>query len=306
MNNNRYFYFLCNEGSEPFLKEEIAFFHPELRFSYSTKGFVTFKLIESKLRHTEFIFCRHYGEFVQKGKTFEELKPSWEKSNVRLYYNLAGENFYEQKLNLADEVLEIIQIKENEYYLGKFHVKNKSNTFIGGRLNLSLPIEAPSRAYLKILEGALKVGISFSSDENALEIGSSPGGATYALLEKGLNVIGVDPGVMDPICLNHKNFKHFKNSIQDFKPEQIQQKVDWLLVDMNLAPEATLNEIEKILLEIESEMKGAFITLKLTKFSLVSKIQFYKKILIRLGFSPEYLTQLPSHKQEFLMYVTRN
>lgn len=300
--NQKFYYFLCNEGSEAFLKEEVKLFHPELRFSFSQKGFVTFKLVGAKIKNAEFVFCRHFGEFVQKGnkETLEQFIPAEAKS---VEYALNGEIKKNIEINLNDEVFELIELKPNEYYLGKYIVKKATDRLIGGFAQIVLPTESPSRAYLKILEGSKKVGINFSSDQNALEVGSSPGGATYALLKQGLNVMGVDPGEMDPICHQFSNFKHHKMAIQDFKVDLIDKKIDWFLCDMNLAPEATLNEIEKILIHIKDDFKGGFITLKMTKLSLVARLPFYKKIMERMGVVPELMTQLPSHKQEFLMFI---
>ena len=192
---------------------------------------------------------------------------------------------------------ELIKISETVYYLG-----NPLSRFKLHYPAIELPVEAPSRAYLKILEAAARAGITFSSGERALEIGASPGGACYALLAKGLNVIGVDTGEMAPICLNNPHFQHFRESIQHFDPKYIMDRLDWLLVDMNLAPEATLHEIEKIILIHGPHLKGVFITLKMTKMALIGRLPFYKKLAKRMGIKVEFMTQLPSHKQEFLMY----
>jgi hypothetical protein len=302
--SNRFFYFICNIGSESFLKEQIKLFHPELAFSFSMPGFLTFKLLEDKLSHEEFVFCRHFGEFIAKGSK-ESLEKEFLNSPMKkVSYSLNGDITQLEELSIGDKVIELIEIKPNEYYLGKFIVNTPMQKMVAGKMFIDLPPESPSRAYLKILEGAKAVGVNFKAGETALEIGSSPGGATYALLSQGLNVIGVDPGEMSDICKNHPLFKHFKQSIQDFKTERIEnKKIDWFLVDMNLAPEATLAEIEKIFLVIKKDFKGAFITLKMTKMALVDKIPFYIKLIKRIGLNPKYLTQLPGHKQEFLLYV---
>jgi hypothetical protein len=57
------------------------------------------------------------------------------------------------------------------------------------------PSEFPSRAYLKLEEALRWAGemILVRSGDTALEIGSAPGGGAYALLERGLQVYGVDP-----------------------------------------------------------------------------------------------------------------
>jgi 23S rRNA (cytidine2498-2'-O)-methyltransferase len=152
------------------------------------------------------------------------------------------------------------------------------------------------------VEAADRANVVFKKGQLALEIGASPGGASFALLSLGLKVIGVDTGVMDPICLENPDFQHFQKSIQHFDPKYIMDKIDWLLVDMNIAPEATLHEIEKIILIHGHHLQGVFITLKMTKLHLVERLPFYKKLARRMGIQVELMTQLPSHKQEFLLY----
>ena len=49
---------------------------------------------------------------------------------------------------------------------------------------ISLTINEPKP--MAVVITVKKVGINFSPNQNALEIGSSPGGATYALLKQNL------------------------------------------------------------------------------------------------------------------------
>ncbi len=271
METNQFFYFICNIGSESFLKEEIKIFYPELRFAFSAPGFLTFKVVSTFPHPFAPVFTQRYGKFIARGPE-DEMK----------------------KIKLPEQ--EIIKINENMYYLGL--PLYPANQLYQEHL---LPDNSPSRAYLKIKEAADRANIQFSEGELALEIGSSPGGACFALLSMGLKVVGVDTGEMDPICLNNPNFTHYQKSIQHFDPKYIMDKLDWLLVDMNLAPEATLHEIEKIILIHGHHLKGVFITLKMTKLALVARIPFYKKLAKQMGIEVELMTQLPSHKQEFLL-----
>ena len=300
---SQFYYFLCNEGSESFLKEEIKCFYPELTFAYSTKGFVTFKENRRLKNKLQITFARHFGEYLDRGLEAVMQKEFDALPGKKIAYHLNGEIIKSEDLEIGDEVYELIHISSEAVYLGKFKVESERDRLIGGFQSMEIPPNAPSRAYLKIIHGAQSAGVSFHSGERAIEIGSSPGGATYALLSLGLEVIGVDPGKMDKICLDNKKFVHHEIAIQDFKVESIKQPIDWFLVDMNLAPEATIRECEKVLNAIKSTMRGGFITLKMTKQSLVSKLPFYRKLLERLGFEVVFTTQLPSHKQEFLMYV---
>ena len=195
---------------------------------------------------------------------------------------------------------------KDQYYLGEFKNSLLTSPWPGGFSPFVLPAEAPSRAYLKVLDGIDYVGANLDPSDHALEIGSSPGGATYALLEKGLTVEGLDPAIINEVCLNHPKFYHHHTSIQDFKVFELKNHIQWLFVDMNLPPEGTLREIEKVVEKIKPSLKGAFITLKMTKFELVSRVPMYLTFVKNMGLTVVMATQLPSHKQEFLIYAENN
>lgn len=295
-----FYYFLCNPGSEKFLKEEIRLIYPELVFAYSTEGFLTFKETRPLGKTLRPVFCRHFGRFIRRG-SYEEIRKAW--AGPALFYSLQGEIFETCNFKSGDWVKEIIKVSDTQYYFGEFRASILNAPTPGGFSSAELPAEAPSRAYLKVIDGLKYMGVNLPENDYALEIGSSPGGATYALLEKGLRVEGIDPGVMDPICTNHPKFFHHKQSIQDFHVSSLKDHVQWLYVDMNLAPEGSLREIEKVVEAIRPSLKGAFITLKMTKFELVSRVPMYLNLVGKMGLKVVMATQLPSHKQEFLIYA---
>lgn len=300
-NAANFYYFLCNPGSEKFLKEEIRLIYPELVFAYSTNGFVTFKETRRLGKTLRPVFCRHFGRFLQRG-SLEEVRETLGNKDY-LFYSLEGEIFKTHPYKNGDWVKEIIKVSETQYYLGEFQASILTAPSAGGFSTATLPDESPSRAYLKVIDGMNYMGVDLPKNDYALEVGSSPGGATYALLEMGLRVEGIDPGEMSPICLNHPKFVHHRESIQDFHVSSLKDHVQWLYVDMNLPPEGSLREIEKIVDAIRPSLKGAFITLKMTKFELVSRVPMYLNIMGKMGLKVVMATQLPSHKQEFLVYA---
>lgn len=295
-----FYYFLCNPGSEKFLKEEIRLIYPELAFAYSTEGFLTFKETRRLGKTLRPVFCRHFGKFLKRG-SLEEIRKKW--VGKALFYSLSGEIYESYPIQNGEWVKEIIKVSETQYYLGEFRAGILTAPTPGGFSTAVLPSESPSRAYLKVIDGLRYMGVEIPKNDYALEIGSSPGGATYALLEMGLRVEGIDPGIMDPICSNHPHFFHHRQSIQDFHVSSLKDHVQWLFVDMNLAPEASLREIEKVVEAVRPSLKGAFITLKMTKFELVSRVPMYLNIMGKMGLRVVMATQLPSHKQEFLIYA---
>lgn len=295
-----FYYFLCNPGSEKFLKEEIRLIYPELAFAYSTEGFLTFKELRPLGKTLRPVFCRHFGRFIRRG-SYEEIRQKWQ--GPALFYSIQGEIFESFPFKSGDWVKEIIKVSDTQFYFGEFRASLLNAPTPGGFSTAELPEEAPSRAYLKVIDGLKYMGVQLPENDCALEIGSSPGGATYALLEKGLRVEGIDPAEMSKVCLDHPHFFHHKESIQDFHVSSLKDHIQWLYVDMNLAPEGSLREIEKVVEAIRPSLKGAFITLKMTKFESVSRVPMYLNLVGKMGLKVVMATQLPSHKQEFLIYA---
>ena len=123
IDTNHFFYFLCNPGSESFLKEEIRLIYPELRFAYSTEGFLTFKEIRPLGKTLRPVLCRHFGSFLMRG-TLEEVEARAKEIGLpTLYYSKDGEVYKSPKIKFGEYALEIIKVTANgkdQYYLGEF------------------------------------------------------------------------------------------------------------------------------------------------------------------------------------------
>ena len=81
--------------------------------------------------------------------------------------------------------------------------------------------------------------------DECVEIGCAPGGASQALLDRGLFVTGIDPADVDPSLLEHPRFRHLKKRGKEVRRKEF-VGVRWLVADMNIAPEDTLSEVEAI------------------------------------------------------------
>jgi 23S rRNA (cytidine2498-2'-O)-methyltransferase len=137
----------------------------------------------------------------------------------------------------------------------------------------------------------------------ALEIGSAPGGASYALLQRGLKVIGVDPSEMDARVLAHPQFTHLQVKLGDLRREQLPQKVDWLFLDVNLAPAVALHQLTRIVSTLKSTLKGGLLTLKLNDWKMAEQIPQFQERSEAMGFTVLRTQQLAHNRQEICIAV---
>lgn len=308
MQNSQFIYFIINPESKNLLKEEIGYYFPNLNFSFSSSCFISYKITSPFKTAPAFLFALHWGYF-QKKDTYEVLLSDLKMINgIKVSYELPLLTPTKiEGCKLFDEVYEVIKIDNNNSILGKFKIKNIRDTFLSGIPPLELPEQSPSRAYLKINEAQIITETSFLEGQIALEIGSAPGGASFYLLSNGLKVFGVDPGEMSEQCLKNKNFTHLRKSIQSISSSEIEKiNFHWLLVDVNLSPEVTIKELERVLKNLPENFLGAFITLKMTKLISVQRLDFYTKLLKKIGLNPKLQIHISSNKKEFLIFADKS
>lgn len=304
----------------PFLKEELGRKFPTWRFSYSRPGFVTFKVERNpdpqELAELDLLFALFWGKSLGKceAEHVDELTEQlYEEHSCKAVHrwDFVGEEGMPGDLSVTGKVLDVMRVQEHEYWFGLRFQRSDENfrpwgPFKGGS-PFALPPEAPSRAYLKLMEAIHRVNPFMAEDEVALELGCVPGGASYALLDKGLRVIGVDPGRMDGGLVEQfkKDFIFLNHPVQAIKKKQLAvlPKVDWIVVDMNLAPELSLKETLRLAQYYPDTLKGIFFTLKMGQGVKVEDIEEYKQKLLDSGAVAVEAHQLPSHHKECLLYA---
>lgn len=122
----------------------------------------------------------------------------------------------------------------NEAYIGIAERENSSGWPMGIP-RLKFPQDAPSRSTLK-LEEAILVLIErkqrdkvFEPGRRAIDLGAAPGGWTYQLVKRGMLVIAVDNGKMDPVLMATEMVEHYRADGFTYKP---QRPVDWMVCDI--------------------------------------------------------------------------
>ena len=172
----------------------------------------------------------------------------------------------------------------------------------GGAPEVRVPPLAPSRAYAKLREALELAGEAMRPGELAVELGSAPGGITLAMLEEGVSVIGVDPGAMDPGVLaftgpGGARVRHRKMPAGALAPGELPARIDWLVVDLNLAPPVALRYVARIL-RARPPRRGAVITLKMNDDAARAAIPEHLAAVQALGLPRIVARQLPANRSE--------
>ena len=101
---------------------------------------------------------------------------------------------------------------------------------------LKFPPGAPSRSTLKLAEAIVTFfpedaqrRARFAAGMRAVDLGASPGGWTYQLVDRSMHVTAVDNGTMDPALMATGLIDHVRADGFKYRPPQ---PVGWMVCDM--------------------------------------------------------------------------
>jgi 23S rRNA (cytidine2498-2'-O)-methyltransferase len=138
----------------------------------------------------------------------------------------------------AEERLHVFFVGGRAAYVGVSAIAN-SSPWPMGIPRLRMPSAAPSRSTLKLGEALLEFldekerAKRLVPGMTAIDLGASPGGWTYQLVQRGLMVLAVDNGAMDPALMESGQVKHRRDDGFHFMPTD---PVDWMVCDMVESP----------------------------------------------------------------------
>lgn len=164
-------------------------------------------------------------------------------------------------------VLDVTLVEPTEWWVGAHLLNARIDRWPGGVPRIKLPEHAVSRAYLKMEEALRWSAMPTESGDVWVELGCAPGGASQALLDRGMGVLGVDPAKVDPVLEEHPDFLHLKMRAGDVRRKEF-EPARWLAADINAAPQYTLDAVEPIVTHEELHFRGLLLTLKLSDWSL--------------------------------------
>ena len=327
------------------LKTELATTAPHYRFAFSRPGLTTFK-IDGPLAGMPSSFARAWGTSLGRATTPAEVMTAIadavtgparlhvferdidvpvdeQDATVRgtraaaveaaLRAHAPDAFLPEVRAQQGDRVIDVIvphgREPDEPWLVGVHDHDDTHGPWPGGVPHVPPPPEAPSRAWCKI-EEALRWGdLEPRPGELAVELGSSPGGASYALLARGLEVHGVDPGVMHPDVLGfagpHGNrFIHHHMPAAEVERRNLPRRYQWLLLDINLAPMVSLRYAERFVALAHGGLRGAVLTLKLNDDGVFAALPRLIERVRKLGPTRLRVTQLPSHRSEVAAILT--
>ncbi len=207
------------------------------------------------------------------------------------------------RAQIGELVADVIVAAGEPAWIGIHRHSADRSPSAGGERAVTPPPESPSRAYAKLEEAIAWARLPIAAGQVALEIGSAPGGAALALAQRGVTVWGVDTGDMAPQVLayrhaNHARVHHLAIKVGALRWEQLPARVDWLLVDVNLAPQVALHEIARLMPPLRDRLRGAIFTLKLNDWAFVAQLPALAARIAELGMPRIRMQHLPSNRHE--------
>ena len=197
----------------------------------------------------------------------------------------------------GDFVLDCVIVRPGEWWVGYHQAKSVPSRWPGGMIGIEMPSELISRAWLKLEEGLRWSELPIEAGARCADLGSAPGGATQALLARGVKVMGIDPAKMAPAVTANPDFEHVRRKVSQVGRREF-RKIRWITADMNVAPEYTLDAVEAIVTHPEVSVRGLLLTLKLFEWKLAARIPEYLDRVRQWGYSDVRARQLCHNRQE--------
>ncbi len=200
-------------------------------------------------------------------------------------------------------VLSAIVAKDDPWVLGVHRHRPGRSPHPGGSYPLTVPSDTPSRAFAKTEEAIMTFGLAMRAGDTALELGAAPGGSAYALLRRGVSVVAVDPAAMDPRLFDYPapagaQLSHLALPMASLTREMLPASIDWLLLDVHLAPQVALRAARKVASWLREGLLGAVLTLKLNDWAFADQLESFLRQAREMGLVEPRAKQLVSHRQE--------
>jgi len=323
---------LCNPGSEKALKGEVDSMGLGWRSGYQRRGFVTFKAdapfsydsLDVELACARRL-CLSLGKTQTSGESVRLIEDMLKSREAPIIHH---GRFHERKMQgvqgmtkpfkpgIGQIVGTVVELGPAEFWAGLHRHAPFLSPDPAGDAGIVMPVDSPSRAWLKLEEAARFFGLAFSPEDIVVELGCAPGGVVLALLQRGVPVIGVDPAKMADVVfasaiVNRQDaptdrpwFFHCRKPAALAAKRDLGQGVTWFMSDMNQSPEVVLKECARFC-KMAPGIRGVLITLKLTDILQVADKRKWSAALTEIGFKTVRLQQLSVHHKEFVLLALK-
>jgi 23S rRNA (cytidine2498-2'-O)-methyltransferase len=138
----------------------------------------------------------------------------------------------------AEERLHVFFVGGRACYVGTADPANSSRWPMG-IARLRMPSSSPSRSTVKLAEALLEFfddaerAKRFAPGMTAVDLGASPGGWTWQLVQRQMLITAVDNGAMDARLMDSGQVKHRRDDGFHYRPSD---PVDWMVCDMVESP----------------------------------------------------------------------
>lgn len=323
----------CLPGLEPALKLDLARTRPELRLAYSRPGLVTFKSARAVAPDDPpgsvfaWVWGRSIGPLAgdPADPAIRAQLAAVGADRVHAFFRDVGDDPVdlaglapwqafgpggpaEPGELVADVIVAPVQPpadgkigplwRTNPVWLGVHRHDRLRSPHPGGAIPVVVPDDAPSRAYAKIEEAIAWADLAVAPGQVALEIGAAPGGAALALARRGLEVWAVDTGALAPQVAALPSIHHLAKKVGALRWEELPAHIDWLLVDVNLAPQVALHEVRRLMPRLVGTLRGAVFTLKLNDWAFVAELPALVDRIRQMGLGDVRLRHLSSNRRE--------
>jgi 23S rRNA (cytidine2498-2'-O)-methyltransferase len=185
----------------------------------------------------------------------------------------------------GDRVFDCVVDSPERWWVGWHRAATPPSRWPGGIYPGTLAPTAVSRAWLKLDEAIATFELQVEPGQRAVELGAAPGGACQRLLEAGLNVVGIDPAVVDPIVAAHPRFTQWRKRARDVRLREF-RGFEWIVCDMNIDPVSTMESLGRILTAPGVTPRGVIATLKLPEWSRAAALPEWLEAFRAWGFRP--------------------
>jgi 23S rRNA (cytidine2498-2'-O)-methyltransferase len=322
----------CHPEVTAALKDDVARQSPDLRLAFSRPGLLTFKSDATSAVVRPSVWARTWGTSLGRATSAAEVDTLIPAAVRRLHVyardsSIEGADALVAEVQAAllslgrfdsdpqarlGEVIADVIVSPGEPWLCGTHVFGRGRSpWPGGGWPVQVPSDSPSRAYAKIEEAIAWAELPIVAGHVAVEVGSAPGGAAYALARRGVTVWGVDPAAMDPGVLafvgpRGARVHHLAESLAAVRWESLPRAVDWLLCDVHLAPPVALHGLARLVPAWKRSLRGAVITLKMNDLAMRRGLPTWIERVRGLGFSAVEVTHLPANRNEVCVVARRS